>query len=158
MLLEFIKLYGVTEEPGERDNPIIVDWARETGIRTYRHDATAWCGLFMAVIAKRAGKALPVDPLWALNWAKFGAKVNDGAKLGDVLVFKRAGGGHVGLYIGEDDECYHVGGGNQSDQVNIVRKPKSRIYAIRRPLYNVQPANVRKILLSSEGEIDSKES
>lgn len=159
MLFEFLKIYGVTETPGDGNNPVIINWGREVGLQAvYRHDATAWCGLAMAVVAKRAGKALPTDPLWALNWAKFGVKVSDGAKLGDVLVFKRAGGGHVALYVGEDDTCYHCLGGNQADTVNIVRKAKNRVYAIRRPAYINQPANVRKVILSDKGDIDSQES
>lgn len=160
MLLEFLALYGIHEVPGPGDNPIILQWAKETGLyKPYKHDATAWCGLAMAVVAKRAVKELPpANPLWALNWAQFGNKVADGAKLGDVLVFKREGGGHVALYIGEDEECYHCLGGNQSDMVNIVRKPIDRIYAIRRPSYINQPANVRKILLSPHGAIDNLES
>lgn len=158
MIQEFVKIFGVTEVVGPGDNPLILDWAKETGLdRDYKHDATAWCGLAMALIAKRAGKELPPNPLWALNWALFGDKVSDGAKLGDVLVFKRDGGGHVGLYIAEDDECYHVGGGNQSDTTNIIRKPKNRIYAIRRPHYTNQPTNVRKIIVSAQGVIDNKE-
>ena len=35
--------------------------------------------------------------------------------LGDILTFKRNGGGHVGLYVGEDKDCYHVLGGNQGN-------------------------------------------
>lgn len=157
MIKEFIKIHGVYEAPGKVDNPVILSWAKECGIKNYQHDETPWCGLAMAIIAKRAGKEYNFDPLWALNWAKFGVKVTDGAMLGDVLVFKRKNGGHVGLYIGEDDQCYHVGGGNQSDQTNIIRKEKSRLYAVRRPLYKVQPANVRKILLDDASEVDDQE-
>lgn len=158
MILEFLKIYGITEVPGANDNPVIIDWARQTGVSNrYTHDSIAWCGLTMAILAKRAGKDVNFDPLWALNWAKFGKEVNDGPKLGDVLVFQRDGGGHVGLYVGVDSYSYHVAGGNQSDQVNIVRKAKSRIYAVRRPIYTVQPANVRKIILSPNGEIDNRE-
>lgn len=158
MLLEFLRIFGTTEVPGTGDNPIILQWAKEVGLDSvYKHDAVAWCGLTMAVVAKRAGKDLPPNPLWALNWSLFGEKVSDGAKLGDVLVFKRTGGGHVALYIGEDDECYHCGGGNQSDTTSIIRKPKDRVYAIRRPIYTNQPANVRKVILSPNGAIDNKE-
>lgn len=158
MLLEFLKIYGVAEVDGDGDNPTILAWAKETRLNAvYKHDSTAWCGLEMAVIAKRAGKPVPTNPLWALNWAKFGVKVTDGAKLGDVLVFKRKGGGHVALYVGEDDICYHCAGGNQSNKSNIVRKDKARLYAIRRPIYINQPANVRKVYLSPEGAIDNRE-
>lgn len=158
MVQEFVKLYGTTEAPGEKDNPIIIEWAKELGLGDYDHDSIPWCALLIAVIARRANKELPQDPLWALNWAKFGTRVTDGAKFGDVLVFKRNGGGHVGLYLGEDAECYHVAGGNQSDTTNIVRKSKSRLHAIRRPVYSIQPACVRKIILSAQGAIDNKES
>jgi uncharacterized protein (TIGR02594 family) len=158
MVLEFLKLYGLHEAPGASDNPDILAWAKELGIKDYVHDEEPWCGLFMALIAKRADKVVPANPLWAKNWANFGHKVADGAKLGDVLVFNRpGGGGHVCLYIGEDNECYHCGGGNQSDAVSIIRKPKDRIYAIRRPDYDVMPENVRKVILASTGAIDNKE-
>lgn len=157
MIKEFLKIYGVKEEPGSLDNPVILSWAKELNIKDYIHDEIPWCGLAMAVIAKRADKPVNFPPLWAKNWAKFGAKVTDGAKLGDVLVFSRTGGGHVGLYIGEDATNYHVGGGNQLDQVNIVLIAKSRIYAIRRPIYKVTPPNVRKIQLTQDGLISENE-
>lgn len=157
MLLEFLKIYGIREGPGDIDNPVILEWAKETGIKDYRHDETAWCGLAMALIAKRAGKEVDFPPLWAKNWAGFGIKVTDGGMLGDILVFTRSGGGHVGLYIAEDEEYFHVGGGNQQNAVNIIRVEKNRIYAIRRPKYNVQPANVRKIFVTTEGEISDNE-
>ena len=158
MILEFIKLYGIHETLGAGDNQIILDWAKEVGVADrYIHDEIPWCGLVMAIIAKRAGKEVNFDPLWALNWAKFGAKVTDGPKFGDVLVFKRQGGGHVALYIGEDEHCYHCAGGNQSDAVNIVRKAKDRLYAVRRPVYKITPPSVQRIELSSDGLVDDRE-
>lgn len=158
MLLEFIKIYGIKEAPGAVDNPVILAWAKEVGVKdTYIHDEIPWCGLAMGVVAKRAGKDVNFNPLRALNWAKFGKKVTDGPKLGDILVFTRKGGGHVGLYIGEDDGCYHVGGGNQLDEVNITRIVKSRLYAVRRPIYKVVPPNVRQIILDNDGAVSSNE-
>lgn len=69
--------------------------------------------------------------------------------LGDVLVFKRDGGGHVGLYVGEDAACYHVLGGNQGNAVSIRRIAKNRLIEARH-LYKVAaPDNVRKVALSS---------
>src|SRR5215218_6232988 len=88
MLTEMLKLYGTYEIPGIGDSAIIMGRAKETGLdKVYLHDETAWCGLAMAVVAKRAGYPVPQSPLWALNWAKWGvaAKV---AKLGYVLVKK----------------------------------------------------------------------
>jgi uncharacterized protein (TIGR02594 family) len=90
----------------------------------------------MAVVAERAGKEIPKHPLWALSWSAFGAKPaldrdrgSPAAALGDVLVFVRNGGGHVGLYVGEDASAFHLLGGNQSDRVCITRLAKSRLYA-----------------------------
>lgn len=159
MVLEFLKLYGTHETPGTANNPVIMSWAKELNISWYTEDATPWCGLEMGIVAKRAGH--PFDPnklLSALAWANYGVHVDvDKAMLGDVLVFQRTGGGHVALYVGEDSEAFHCGGGNQSDQVDIARVAKSRIYAVRRPVYTEQPANIRKIILSSSGALSHNE-
>lgn len=158
MLVEALKLYGTIETPGKASNPTILAWAKETGLGAYSTDSIPWCGLFVAVVALRAGWARPPSPLWALDWLKFGAPTNP-AMLGDVLVFKRDGGGHVGLYVGEDKAgYYHVLGGNQSDAVNIKRIEKKRCVGVRRPKWRIaQPANVRKIVLSSTGSVSTNE-
>lgn len=157
MIVEALKEYGTLETPGIANNPKIMSWANETGLKAqYTGDSIPWCGLFMAVIAKRSGKAFPNAPLWALHWASFGVKAVQ-PMLGDVLVFVRPGGGHVGLYVGEDASAYHVLAGNQSDQVNITRIGKSRLHAARRPDYNIQPANVRRIILSATGKLSENE-
>lgn len=157
MLVEALKLYGTVETPGKGSNPTILAWAKEVGLeRIYTADSVPWCGLFMAVVAMRAGKRLPHAPLWALNWARWG---EDGGQpeLGDVLVFTRPGGGHVGLYVGEDDYTYHVLGGNQRDAVTIARVPKARLYACRAYYAVGRPANVRPIVLTAGGEISTDE-
>lgn len=162
ILIEALSLFGTLETPGEKDNPIILSWAKELGDpdveRDYRHDSIAWCGLFMAVCAKRARLEVPDKPLWALNWAKFGNPAPFPAKLGDVLVFKRTGGGHVGIYVGEDDTAYHVLGGNQKDSVSITRIAKSRLHALRRTAWKIaQPESVRRVFLSSNGQLSENE-
>jgi uncharacterized protein (TIGR02594 family) len=157
LLLEMLKLYGTVEKPGAGDNPQIIAWANEIGVgKTYVHDSTPWCGLATGVAAQRAGKSIPKTPLWALSWAEFGVKVPR-PMLGDVLVFKREGGGHVTVYVGEDDTAYHCLGGNQSDQVNITRIAKNRLYAARRPLMTVAPTNIRVVRLSSGGRLSQNE-
>lgn len=157
MLREALKLFGTVEAAGAKDNPTILAWAAEIGQgQTYSHDSIPWCGLFIGVVAKRAGKDIVSSPLWALSWADFG-KPAPVPMLGDVLTFKRTGGGHVALYVGEDATAYHCLGGNQSDQVCITRIAKSRFYKARRPFYNVQPANVRRVMLSSNGILSGNE-
>ncbi|WCT72383.1 TIGR02594 family protein [Sphingomonas naphthae] len=142
MVAEAVRLIGVRETVGAKDDPRIMGWAKEAGIAGYWADSVPWCGLFLAVVARRAGKAVPDKPLWALNWARFGRAAPQPA-LGDVLVFRRPSGGHVGLYVAEDATAFHVLGGNQGDRVCILRIAKARLHAMRRPLYRAEPASVR---------------
>ena len=157
MVTEARKLVGIHEAPGSVNNPVILSWAKEVGLdHEYTADSVAWCGLFMALIARRAGKTPPAGPLWALNWAKFGDPAGQPA-LGDVLTFIRPGGGHVALYIAEDDTTYHVIGGNQSDQVCYTRIEKERLHSARRPHYMSAPVCVRPYRVSAQGGISTNE-
>lgn len=158
VLLEALALFGTRETPGAASNPAILAWARETGLaRDYVNDGIAWCGLFVATVVKRAGFEPVAAPLWARNWAKFGTAA-DKASLGDVLVFSRDGGGHVGLYVGEDASAFHVLGGNQSDQVCVSRIAKARCIAVRRcPWKIAQPSNVRPVRLAAGGALSTNE-
>jgi uncharacterized protein (TIGR02594 family) len=161
ILVEARALIGVLEVKGDGNNPTILAWAEEVGLaKVYRHDATAWCGLFLAVVAKRAGWPVVKDPLWARNWINFGRRVEDDQEaLGDVLVFTRpGGGGHVGLYVGEDDTAFHVLGGNQGDAVSIVRIAKDRLIGARRPKWRTaQPPGVVKVRLRASGQLSGNE-
>jgi uncharacterized protein (TIGR02594 family) len=161
MLIEALKLYGVVErlparDKAYKDNPEVLSWAKELGLdNVYKRTETPWCGLFAAIIAKRAGKPLPKNPLWARDWAKWGTSTQP--ELGCILVFARGDvSGHVGLYVGEDNECFHVLGGNQRDCVCITRIPKSRILASR-CAYRAKPESVRAIHLAPSGAVSENE-
>ena len=156
-IVEGTKLLGTLEVPGTGDNPVILGWAKELGLeKVYSDDSIPWCGLFTAVVMKRAGKTPVTDPLWARNWAKFGTAAGT-ASLGDVLVFVRDGGGHVGIYVAEDATAYHVLGGNQHDSVSISRIAKSRCVAARRPIYNNQPSSVKPYIVEAAGALSHDE-
>jgi uncharacterized protein (TIGR02594 family) len=159
MIAEALRLFGTVEAAAKADSPTIIGWAEEVGGKVddvYQADSIPWCGLFMAVVAKRAGKAVPADPLWALNWTRFGVAAGQ-PMLGDVLTFVRPSGGHVALYVGEDAGAYHVLGGNQCDQVCVARIAKSRLHRVRRPVYKVQPATVRPFILKGVGQLSHNE-
>lgn len=161
ILIQARNLIGTKEIIGPIHNETIMDWADELGIeKIYTADEIPWCGLFMAYVCKKANLDLPFtakEGLWALNWNKFG-KAQKVAMLGDVLTFKRNGGGHVGIYVGEDDTCYHVLGGNQSNMVNITRIEKARCAGIRRTAWKIaQPQDVRVIKVSANGFISKNE-
>jgi uncharacterized protein (TIGR02594 family) len=162
ILVQAKSFLGIKEIVGSIHNDIIMGWAKDLGLeKIYTSDEIAWCGLFMAEVCKKAGVETNLtakQSLWALNWSKFGTNQSV-AMLGDILTFKRNGGGHVGIYVGEDDTCYHILGGNQSNMVCITRIEKSRVNSIRRTNWKLkQPKNVRVIKLESNGVISKNES
>lgn len=158
LLVQAVKMIGTKEIIGKVHNPEIIRWAEVVGLKkVYTADEIPWCGLAMAYACHMAGIDYPEGPLWALNWAKFGTEVKE-PMLGDILTFKRDGGGHVGIYVGEDDTAYHVLGGNQSNSMSVTRILKSRLHKARRTTWKItQPAGVRKIKLSSKGVISTNE-
>lgn len=158
ILVEAVKLIGTKEIVGKQHNPVILNWAKELNLsKIYTEDEIPWCGLFIAYCAYKAGVQVVDRPLWALNWAKYGTKVEE-PMLGDILTFKRNGGGHVGIYVGEDSNYYHVLGGNQNNSVNVTRIAKSRLHQARRTAWRIaQPANVRKVFLAAKGIITTNE-
>jgi uncharacterized protein (TIGR02594 family) len=141
MVSEGLSHYGVLEAIGADNNVDITAWAKELGgyeSKSYTTDSIPWCGLFMAICAKRSGYTPPKDFLGAKYWVNFGVKSLKPA-LGDVLVFTRNGGNHVAMYISEDAANFQILGGNQSDTVKIINYPKSSLIAARTPNYKVRP-------------------
>ena len=146
MLQQSIYNHGCVETPGAQNNAVILGWAHELGEdieKVYKADSIPWCGLYMGILASRAGYEVPRNPLWALSWASFGVPV-DIPMLGDVLVFTRKGGGHVSLYTAETHKYYICHGGNQSDEVNFTKIEKSRLYVACRPIWKLGPPPSRK--------------
>jgi uncharacterized protein (TIGR02594 family) len=158
ILVEAVKHIGTKEIVGKQHNPTILSWAKALGLeKVYTNDEIPWCGLFIAYCAHAAGLDVVKHPLWALNWNKYGnvAKV---AMLGDVLTFTRNGGGHVGIYVGEDNTHYHVLGGNQNNSVSVSRIAKDRLSQARRTAWKIaQPASVRVVHLEAKGVITTNE-
>ncbi|AWI91680.1 TIGR02594 family protein [Methylobacterium sp. DM1] len=97
-----------------------------------------WCGSFvgMVVAATLPREVLPVNPLGARNWLKFGTEVKE-PQIGAVAVFwrgtKAGWSGHVGFVVGHDKTHLHILGGNQSDSVSVARIAKDRLLGYRWP-------------------------
>lgn len=130
------RFMGLQEIPGPKSNQVILGWAKALGgwvSNFYTNDDTPWCGLFMAhcVGVTLPTERIPTNPLSALAWADFG--IDAELAIGAILVFKRPGGGHVGLYAGENKDSYVVLGGNQGNSVKLSNVEKSRCVAIRWP-------------------------
>lgn len=160
ILIEALKSYNIREVPGTGNNPVIMQWAKSLAIPWYTADSIPWCGLSMGIWARDAGYPFDKNKLLAAkSWLSWGNEVIPGDEsLGDVLIFGREGGGHVGLYVGEDSKAFHVLGGNQSDYTGFTRILKSRLLGARRsPFKKGQPANVRKVYLSESREISKNE-
>lgn len=160
MLSQALSFYDLHEIAGDAHNPVIMGWAKELGPylgAAYKADETPWCGLFMGICALRSGQTPPKICIRAREWGNFG-KPKKIPQLSDVLVFTRNGGGHVGLYVAEDQDCFHVLGGNQGDAVSIVRIGKNRLVAARECVWQgIRPANVRRVLMDITGKISHNE-
>ena len=148
------RLTGVREVAGKGSNPVIMSWAKRLGgwIASYfTDDDIAWCGLFMAHVLGLTlpREPLPANPLGALQYNKFGRQLAEPA-LGAIMTFSRAGGGHVGLYVGEDASHYHILGGNQSNSVQISRIEKKRLSDIRWPKTG-EPERPGRVYLTAAG-------
>jgi len=153
---------NTAEITGPKSNETILKWAKDIGIGDiYTNDDIAWCGLFFATCMKLADRPVPVpkdkyDYLRALKYKTLWQAVQPSTEgLGDILIFQREGGGHIGFYVAESPTTYSVLGGNQGNRVSIVEIAKSRCVAIRRPLYaNYKP---EKILLKKAGSTSKNE-
>jgi uncharacterized protein (TIGR02594 family) len=161
IIQEGLKLYGVKEIIGRTHSSIILGWAKTLGIdNIYTNDEMAWCGLSHAVVLLRAGKPAELrgyDILRALKYAEYGIEIA-APGLGDTLVFIRPGGGHVGIYVAESKDTYHVMGGNSSNTYKIVEIEKRRLVAARTPLYKNRPLTAIPMYVSSTGIISKNES
>jgi uncharacterized protein (TIGR02594 family) len=163
IMMEAIKFFAVKEVAGPKHNPIIMEWADRLGLKKiYTSDEIPWCGLFMAIVVHNAGLERPFpasSSLAAVSWLKFGTPIHIGqACFADVLVFKRPGGHHVGLYVGEDKLYFYVLGGNQSDMVGFTRIEKARCIGVRRTKWKIaQPDNIKKVFLNGFVPISKNE-
>jgi uncharacterized protein (TIGR02594 family) len=123
----------LAEIRGPRHNSKIIGWLDKLGA-WWRDDETPWCGVFVAHCVQDVGLPYPKYYMRAKAWVDYGSLLRpDRLAPGAILVFDRAGGGHVGFYVGEDDGHYFVLGGNQGNAVNVMKLGKGRLLASRWP-------------------------
>jgi uncharacterized protein (TIGR02594 family) len=162
MVVSALSYLGLKEYPGSANNPVIMEMARQLGVTNiYSGDSVSWCAVFISYICLISGKPMPFtsyEILRAASFASWGNPVEKGKEaLGDILVFKRPGGNHVGIYIAESATTFHVLGGNQSDSVSFTEIKKDRMIACRRYYAVAAPASVKKYILSSGGKVSTNE-
>lgn len=115
---------GTEEIEGEKHNPRILSYAKETGIKGITSDEVAWCSTFVNWVAWKAGLQRSGKPN-ARSWLDVGIKVSN-PEPGDVVVFWRESPqswkGHVGLFLGvsTDKKRVYCLGGNQGNRVSVT--------------------------------------
>jgi uncharacterized protein (TIGR02594 family) len=138
-----IECLDIVEFPGISNNPVIASWAEEVNAPSkYKEDKTPWCALFMSYIVHSCGYDLPKGSTKSLNWLEWGGTIEI-PEIGDILIYKKRIGGHIGLFVEEDGDYYWTLGGNQSrkegqDSVNIKRIKKSKCVRICRPIKTIK--------------------
>ena len=94
--------------------------------------ATPWCGIFRGWVGYLTATGMPDAHYRAKNWLEWGDRVQGEPIHGDTVILTRTGGNHVGIVDHTTEGSVYILGGNQSDQVNISRYPKSRVTGYRR--------------------------
>lgn len=123
---------GLVELHGAPTTPKIAGWLQDLGA-WWRDDETPWCGTAVAAWLKQAGGSVPKHWYRAKGWLDWGRPLVSPV-VGCVVVFERAGGGHVGLVVGRDDGSnLMVLGGNQGNRVSIMPFEQTRVLGYRWP-------------------------
>lgn len=152
-------LLGTREIVGPKHSPTILGWCKTLGAAilgiTVKDDETAWCGTFMAWVFYSVGIKPPKIAVRAKAWAAWGVALKF-AVPGAVLVFDRAGGGHVGEYVKENKTAYLVRGGNQGNAVSEVWIEKARCVAIRWPAGEPLPTS-SPVVVTASGKVSTNE-
>lgn len=125
-ITEAKKHLGLKEIVGPKHNPTILGWLKSLGA-WWQNDEEAWCGTYVSNCMKASNISYPKMWMRALEWSKWGVKL-DSPIDGCVVVFSRKGGGHVGFVMGETKDGFlSVLGGNQGNAVTIAKFDKSRV-------------------------------
>lgn len=140
-LREAARLYDTKDRESALRSGHLVRFAQRVAETTQLN--LPWCGLFVGHCIRQAlpDQRRPWIYFRARPWRRFGDDARP--QLGAILLFwlrwPKSPFGHVGFYWGEDDETYHVLGGNQHASILIERFPKHRLIDCRWPAGVPQP-------------------
>ena len=114
---------GTEEIVGEKHNPEVLKYAKDTKIAGITTDEIPWCSTFVNWVAWKAGLQY-TGKANARSWLNVGTKVTQ-PEPGDIVVFWRESPqswkGHVGIFLGfsADRKRVYCLGGNQGNRVSI---------------------------------------
>lgn len=130
---------GQRETAGGGDNPRILEFFADIGLRAGARDETAWCAAFVGACLERAG-VVSTRSLRARSYLDWGEELPS-AGFGAVAVLSRGSDpalGHVGFVLGETDDSIILLGGNQSDAVTVAAFAKDRVIGCRWPMASAE--------------------
>lgn len=124
---------GVKEVAGDVDEKTIVQYSHDIGLMWINDDETPWCAIFVWWVLMKCGLSYKADAR-AVSLAEYGTKTTT-PQTGDLVVFVRKGGHHVGFFLGYVDNGSRISvlGGNQGNQVSIAKYSLENILCFRRP-------------------------
>lgn len=166
MISAALQYLGVKEIPGAASNPVILDMAKGLGVDDiYVSDSQSWCALFINHIIRITSKPIDLHPhdKYDLLRAKQTANLfNDIPKedwrLGDIMIIKRDGGGHVFFPIAKTDKNTIIGlGGNQSNSVTFSEFDANRVIGVKRFYAIGPPDSAKQYIMNSTGELSVNE-
>lgn len=143
VIITALKYIGINEIVSGSVNPLLHTFAKEIGAgeQTVNYP---WCSGFLNYILKLTGYRYCPSLHARDNLNQ--PKLTTLPELGDIAVFwtgmRDAHTGHVGFFICESDQYYHVLGGNQGDTVCIARMPKYQLLGFRRPVIGTNPVKI----------------
>lgn len=131
-ITEAFKDVGVTEIKGAAHNPKVVQYWKDIKRGGIKDDETPWCAAFVGAMLERVGiKSTRFEGAKSyLEWGQSRTVPSYGC----IVVFNRAGGGHVGFVVGvTDDDRLLVLGGNQDNQVKVSAFKRDNVVGYRWP-------------------------
>lgn len=154
-------LIGEREIKGPKHNSKILKMWASIRSSWFKDDETPWCAGYLGHCLEEVG-IKSTRSAAARSYEKFGVELKVPA-YGCIVVFSRAGGGHVGFVVGKDRRGnLMVLGGNQGDMVKISpyapRGAKgSRVTAYCWP--SIYPSNQRFKLpiVNGDGKFETNE-
>lgn len=121
---------GVQEVKGAKHNARILEYHSVTTLRATT-DEVPWCSSFIAWIMEQAG-IRSTRSAAASSWLQWGHELTE-PRLGCLVIFRRAGGHHVGIFEGWNNGRLMILGGNQSDSVRVSPYSTDTVLGYRWP-------------------------
>ena len=130
-----LREYGTKEILGSNSNPDVEKYFDATNRGSVKDDE-AWCSAFVCWCHERAGVP-DTNKANARSWLDWGVSIAlPNAEIGDVVVLwrnSRVGAkGHVGFFVRQTATHVYLLGGNQNNEVCIMRYSKDRVLGVRR--------------------------